>query len=96
MVGPRPGGMRGGRMLRFAEADTASASAFRLRGFNTAEPGKGLAVKRQNGSKIGFLKQDDGQNGAKALSYGNMRGKMAADCVSYSKRNRKMAARSAS
>ena len=36
LVGVRPGGMRGGRILRFAEADTASASAFRLCAFNTA------------------------------------------------------------
>ena len=28
LVGPRPGGRRDGRMLRFAEADTDSASAF--------------------------------------------------------------------
>ena len=39
-----PGGMRDGRILRFAEADTDSASAFRLLCFHTAEPGKWLAV----------------------------------------------------
>ena len=33
--------MRGGRMLRFAEADTDSASAFRLCASNTAEPAGG-------------------------------------------------------
>ena len=31
-----PGGRRDGRILRFAEADTASASAFRLLCFHTA------------------------------------------------------------
>ena len=40
----RPGGMRDGRILRFAEADTDSASAFRLCAFNTALARKGLAV----------------------------------------------------
>ena len=43
-AGPRPGGRRGGRMLRFAEADTDSASAFRLCASNTALARKGLAV----------------------------------------------------
>ena len=42
--GVRPSGSRGRRMLRFAEADTASASAFRLCASNTALARKGLAV----------------------------------------------------
>ena len=36
-----PGGRRGGRILRFAEADKASASASRLCAFNTALARKG-------------------------------------------------------
>ena len=32
-AGVRPGGMRGGRMLRFAEADTASAICIRNSAF---------------------------------------------------------------
>ena len=42
--GVRPGGRRVGRILRFAEADTASASAFRLCASNTALARNGLAV----------------------------------------------------
>ena len=46
---PRPGGRRGGRMLRFAEADTDfgnlhSEYCIRLCAFNTALARKGLAV----------------------------------------------------
>ena len=48
-----PGGMRDGRMLRFAEADTDSASAFRLLCFHTAEPGKGLAVFNRSAHSAG-------------------------------------------
>ena len=36
-----PGGMRDGRILRFAEADTDSASAFRICSSNTAAAGAG-------------------------------------------------------
>ena len=41
MGGPRPGGMRDGRILRFAEADTAVARVYLLCAFNTAEPARG-------------------------------------------------------
>ena len=53
LVTTRPGGMRGGRMLRFAEADTDSASAFRLCAFNTALARKGLAVFNRSAHSAG-------------------------------------------
>ena len=40
----RPGGMRDGRILRFAEAGTDSAVGWSVWCLNTAEPDKGLAV----------------------------------------------------
>ena len=53
---PRPGGMRDGRMLRFAEADTdfGFCKTDFVTGFNTAGPGRGLAV----------LSPQSGRNGA--------------------------------
>ena len=48
-----PGGRRDGCMLRFAEADTASASEFRLCAFNTALARKGLAVFNRSAHSAG-------------------------------------------
>ena len=44
LAGPRPGGTRGGRILRFAEAESDFGICISATGSNTAEPGKGLAV----------------------------------------------------
>ena len=53
----RPGGTRGGRMLRFAEADTVSAICIRNTAFvdlsNTALARKGLAVFKRYAHSAG-------------------------------------------
>ena len=62
-----PGGRCDGRILRFAEADTVSASAISATGFNTAEPAGGAgriqplrAFRRAKMSKldIGTIKNE--------------------------------------
>ena len=60
-----PGGMRDGRILRFAEADTDLISAFLLRSSNTAAAGAGRiqslrAFRRAGKREMGRGKMDDG------------------------------------
>ena len=48
-----PGGMRDGRILRFAEADTDFGFCNFVLCFHTAEPGKGLAVFNRSAHSAG-------------------------------------------
>ena len=48
-----PGGMRDGRILRFAEAGTDSAVGWSVWCSNTAEPDKGLAVFNRSAHSAG-------------------------------------------
>ena len=49
----RPGGTRGGRIPRFAEAESDFGICISATGSNTAEPGKGLAVFNRSAHSAG-------------------------------------------